>query len=192
MAITETLTTQVKSLVDDVKGLPQAVRSIDVADLQKQAQGLAQVALSTATTTYAGEGVKKTAEDLFDKAETKASAAVGPYVGLALAKVGKVTGRSSAPAAKAETVKPEPTVAPAPAAPAAEKVAKPAAKKAPASKPAAKPAAKKAPVAKKAPASKPAAKPAAKKAPAKKAPVKPVVVDPAAATPGAATPGTDA
>ena len=47
MTITDTINAQVKSIVEDVKALPETFKKIDVADLQKQAQGFAQTALGT-------------------------------------------------------------------------------------------------------------------------------------------------
>lgn len=47
--ITDTITTQVKNLLADAKALPGTLRSIDLAELPKQAQGLAQTAATVAT-----------------------------------------------------------------------------------------------------------------------------------------------
>jgi heparin binding hemagglutinin HbhA len=65
--ITETINAQVKSLVDDVKALPETLKKVDVADLQKQAQGLAQTAVGTATSAYAD--LAKKGEELVAKAK---------------------------------------------------------------------------------------------------------------------------
>ena len=67
MTITDTINAQVKSIVDDVKALPETLKKIDVADLQKQAQGLAQTAVGTATTAYAD--FAKKGEELVNKAK---------------------------------------------------------------------------------------------------------------------------
>ncbi len=65
--ITETINAQVKSIVDDVKALPETLKKVDVADLQKQAQGLAQTAVGTATSAYAD--LAKKGEELVAKAK---------------------------------------------------------------------------------------------------------------------------
>src|SRR4051794_34759454 len=67
--ITDTINAQVKSIVEDVKGLPETFKKIDIADLQKQAEGLVQTAVGTATATYAdlakkGEGFVAKAKGL--------------------------------------------------------------------------------------------------------------------------------
>ena len=41
MTINDTINAQVKSIVEDFKALPETLKKIDVADLQKQAQDLA-------------------------------------------------------------------------------------------------------------------------------------------------------
>jgi len=86
MTITDTINAQVKSIVDDVKALPETFKKIDVADLQKQAQTFAQTALGQATSAYADiakkgeelvskakgltvDDIKKTVDNLKDKAE---------------------------------------------------------------------------------------------------------------------------
>jgi heparin binding hemagglutinin HbhA len=67
MTITDTINAQVKSIVEDVKALPETFKKIDVADLQKQAQGFAQTALGTATSAYAD--LAKKSEELVNKAK---------------------------------------------------------------------------------------------------------------------------
>ncbi|MCW2801451.1 MAG: hypothetical protein JWQ70_2923 [Aeromicrobium sp.] len=67
MTITDTINAQVKSIVEDVKALPETFKKIDVADLQKQAQGFAQTALGTATSAYAD--FAKKSEELVAKAK---------------------------------------------------------------------------------------------------------------------------
>ena len=67
MTINDTINAQVKSIVDDFKALPETLKKIDVADLQKQAQDLAQTALGTATAAYA-DFVKKS-DELVNKAK---------------------------------------------------------------------------------------------------------------------------
>jgi heparin binding hemagglutinin HbhA len=67
MTITDTINAQVKSIVEDVKALPETFKKIDVADLQKQAQGFAQTALGTATSAYAD--FAKKSEELVNKAK---------------------------------------------------------------------------------------------------------------------------
>ncbi len=67
MTITDTINAQVKSIVEDVKGLPETLKKIDVADLQKQAQGLAQTAVGTATSAYAD--FAKKGEEFVNKAK---------------------------------------------------------------------------------------------------------------------------
>ena len=160
MTITDTINAQVKSLVDDVKALPESLR--DTSKLRAQAQGLAQTALSQATGVYADltkkgeelvakakcfkvDDIKKTVGGLKDKAEevvedvtSKTEGFAGDaqkkadaFVADAKATVNKVT--KKAPIAKPAATKPAAKKAP----------AKPAAKKAPA-KPAAKKAAPKA------------------------------------------------
>ncbi len=148
MTISDTINAQVKSIVADVEGLLDTLRKVDVADLQKQAQGLTQTAVGTATSAYAdlvkkseellakAKGLKvddltKTAKGFADDASKQAK----DFADDAKATVTKVTAKK-APAKKA------------------------AAKKAPAKKTAAKKTAAKKTAAKKAP---------AKKAPAKKA-----------------------
>src|SRR3954469_20153768 len=68
MTITDPINAQVKSLVEDVKALPETFKKIDVADLQKQAQGFAQTALGTATSAYAD--FAKKSEELVNKAKS--------------------------------------------------------------------------------------------------------------------------
>lgn len=146
--ITEQINAQVKSIVDDVKALPETLKKVDVAELQKQAQGFAQTAVVTATSAYADlakkgeelvakakgikvddlkktvdssvEDVTKQAKGFADDATKRAESAFAD----AKATVTKVTGK---PAPKAPAKK-----APAKKAPA--KKAAPAAKKAPAKK----------------------------------------------------------
>ena len=149
MTITDTINAQVKSLVEDVKALPETFKKVDVAELRAQAQGFAQTALGQATGVYAEltkkgeelvakarglkvEGVKadaqKAAADLKDKAEVisgDVKVKAEELVADAKATVNKVTGK--VPAGKPVATKP-------------------AAKKAPAKPAATKPAAKKAPV----------------------------------------------
>ncbi len=136
------------TIVDTIKSLPETLKKVEIADLQKQATEFAQGTIESAKGTYAD--VTKRGEDLVTKAKglkvedlkktvaslrTKAEEGVEDVQKKAEETVAKVTGQT-----------------------------KPAAKKAPA-----KPAAKK-PAAKKAPAKKATAKKAtAKKAPAKKA-----------------------
>jgi heparin binding hemagglutinin HbhA len=67
MTITDTINAQVKSIVEDVKALPETFKKIDVADLQKQAQGFAQTAVGTATSAYAD--LAKKGEELVNKAK---------------------------------------------------------------------------------------------------------------------------
>jgi heparin binding hemagglutinin HbhA len=67
MTINDTINAQVKSIVEDFKALPETLKKIDVADLQKQAQELAQTALGTATAAYA-DFVKKS-DELVNKAK---------------------------------------------------------------------------------------------------------------------------
>ncbi len=67
MTITDTINAQVKSIVEDVKALPETLKKIDVADLQKQAQGIAQTAVGTATSAYAD--LAKKGEELVNKAK---------------------------------------------------------------------------------------------------------------------------
>jgi heparin binding hemagglutinin HbhA len=146
MTINETINAQVKSIVEDFKALPETLKKIDVADLQKQAQELAQTALGTATAAYADfakkseelvakakglkvDDIKKTVdssvEDVTKQAKGFADDAQKRAEGLvadAKATVTKVTGKK--PAKKASAKKP-----------AAKKTA---AKKAPAKKTAAK------------------------------------------------------
>ncbi len=141
MTITDTINAQVKSIVEDVKGLPETLKKIDVADLQKQAQGFAQTAVGTATSAYADfakkgeelvnkakglkvDDIKKTVdssvEDVTKSAKGFADDAqkrVEVLVGDAKATVTKVTGKK-APAKKAPAKK-----APAKKAPAAKKTA---------------------------------------------------------------------
>jgi heparin binding hemagglutinin HbhA len=178
MTITETINAQLKSIVDDVKALPETLKNVDVA-LQKQAQ----VAVGQAASAYA-ELAKKgdelvakakglTVDDVTKQAKGFADDAQKLAEGLvadAKATVTKVTGKpESKPAAKTAPVKPAAKTAP----------VKPAAKTAPV-----KPAAKTAP-AKTAPVT-PTAKTAPAKAAAKTAPAKPAAktapVTPAATT----------
>ncbi len=156
MTITENINAQVKSIVEDVKGLPASFKKVDVAELKKQATTFAQTTLGQATSAYAD--LTKKGEELVAKAKGLKADDVKADVQKAAADF-KVKAEVIADdtKAKAEAVagdvkeKAEELVAEAKAT--VNKVAK----KAPASKPAAK---------------KPAAKPAAKKAPAKKAPAK--------------------
>jgi len=67
MTINDTINAQVKSIVADFKALPDTLKKIDVADLQKQAQDLAQTALGTATAAYAD--FAKKSEELVAKAK---------------------------------------------------------------------------------------------------------------------------
>ena len=128
MTITDTINAQVKSIVEDVKALPETLKKIDVADLQKQAQGFAQTAVGTATSAYAD--LAKKGEELVNKAKglkvddlTKsakgfaddASKRAETLVDDAKATVTKVTAKK-APAKKAPAKK-----APAKKAPAAKK-----------------------------------------------------------------------
>jgi heparin binding hemagglutinin HbhA len=167
MTITETINAQLKSIVDDVKALPETLKNVDVA-LQKQAQ----VAVGQAASAYA-ELAKKgdelvakakglTVDDVTKQAKGFADDAQKLAEGLvadAKATVTKVTGKPEPkPAAKSAPAKPAAKSAP----------AKPAAKSAPA-KPAAKsapvtPAAKTAPVTPAARKAAPAKKTAPKKA----------------------------
>lgn len=158
MTITDTITAQVKSLVEDVKALPESFRKVDVADLRAQAQGFAHTALGQATGVYADltkkgeefvakakgfkvDDIKKTVEGLKDKAEEVVDDVTTKTEGFA----GDAQKKAEAFVADTKaTVNKVTKKAP---------VAKPAAKKPAAKKAPAKPAAKKAPV-----------KPAAKKA----------------------------
>ena len=163
MTITDTINAQVKSLVDDVKALPESFKKVDVADLRAQAQGFAQTAFGQATGVYAeltkkGEelvarakgfkvdDIKKTVEDLKSRAEDVAEDASKKADSL----VGDASKKAEALVADAKATVSKVTQK--------ASAAKPAATKAPAKPAATKPAATKAP-----------AKPAAKKAPAKKA-----------------------
>jgi heparin binding hemagglutinin HbhA len=169
--ITETINAQVKSIVDDVKALPETLKKVDVAELQKQAQGFAQTAVGTATSAYADlakkgeelvarakgiriedlkktvdngvEDVTKQAKGFADDAQKRAE----QFVTEAKTQVTKAT--SKAPTTTRTTAEQVDTTV--------KKTPEPA-KKAPAKKA---PAARKAPTAKKAP---------VKKAPAKKSP----------------------
>lgn len=67
MTITESINASVKSLVDDVKGLPKSFKKVDVADLRSQAQGLAKNAVGQAAGAYAG--LTKQGEKLVSKAK---------------------------------------------------------------------------------------------------------------------------
>lgn len=131
------------TIVDTIKSLPETLKKVEIADLQKQATEFAQGTIESAKGTYAD--VTKRGEDLVTKAKglkvedlkktvaslrTKAEEGVEDVQKKAEETVAKVTGQT-----------------------------KPAAKKAPAKPAAKKPAAKKAP----------AKKATAKKAPAKKA-----------------------
>lgn len=128
MTITDTINAQVKSIVEDVKALPETLKKIDVADLQKQAQGLAQTAVGTATSAYADlakkgeefvnkakglkvDDIKKTVEDSVDDVTKQAKGfaddaqkRVEGLVDDAKATVTKVTGKS-APAKKTASKK---------------------------------------------------------------------------------------
>ena len=53
MIITDTITTQVKSLVEDVKGLPATIKKVDVKHLRSQAEDFAKTARTQATGVYA-------------------------------------------------------------------------------------------------------------------------------------------
>ncbi len=152
MTITDTISTQVKSLVEDVKGLPSTLVD-ESSKLRKQAEGLAKTARTQATDVYSGlskkgeeivskakglkvDDIKKSAENLKDKAEDVAEGAqkkaedvvadaskkAEELVAEAKATVNKVTKKAPAakPAAKKATAKPA--------------AKKPAAKKAPAKK----------------------------------------------------------
>ena len=131
MTVTETITTQLKSLVDDVKGLPETLKKVDIADLQKQATGFAQVAATQATAVYTdlakksedivakAKGIKvddvtTQAKSFADDATKQAKGFAGDaqkraetLVADAKASVSKVTGK--APAAKAPTAPKAPT-----------------------------------------------------------------------------------
>ncbi|MEO6471735.1 MAG: hypothetical protein ABIR57_07570 [Aeromicrobium sp.] len=152
MTITESINAQVKSIVEDVKGLPTSFKKVDVSDLKKQATTFAQTTLGQATSAYAdltkkGEELVAKAKGLkVDdvKADAQKAAADLKVKAEVLADDVKVKGEELVADVKA---KGEEFVAEAKAT--VNKVAK----KAPAAKPAAK-------------------KPAAKKAPAKKAPAK--------------------
>ena len=67
MSITTTINAQVKAIVDDVRALPETIKKIDIADLQKQAEGLVQTAVGTATATYTD--LTKRGEDVVSKAK---------------------------------------------------------------------------------------------------------------------------
>jgi len=112
MTINDTINAQVKSIVEDFKALPETLKKIDIADLQKQAQELAQTALGTATAAYADfvkksdelvnkakglkvDDVTKTAKGFADDATKRAEGLVDD----AKATVTKVTGKK-APAKK--------------------------------------------------------------------------------------------
>ena len=134
MTITDTINAQVKSLVEDVKALPETFKKVDVAELRAQAQGFAQTALGQATGVYAEltkkgeelvakakglkvEGVKadaqKAAADLKDKAEVISGDVLvmaEELVADAKATVNKVTGK--VPAAKPAATKPAAKKAP--------------------------------------------------------------------------------
>ncbi|MGZ5369555.1 MAG: hypothetical protein ACXWXV_10645 [Aeromicrobium sp.] len=147
MTITDTINAQVKSLVADVKALPESVKKVDVKDLRTQAENLAKSALDQASGVYAdlskkgeelvskAKGVKvddfkKTAEDAQKKAEDVAEDVqkkAEEFVADAKATVNKVTKKAEAtkPAARKPAAKPAAKKAP----------AKPAAKKTPAAKP---------------------------------------------------------
>lgn len=165
MTITDTINAQVKSLVEDVKALPESFKKVDVADLRAQAQGFAHTAFGQATGVYADltkkgeefvakakgfkvDDIKKTVEGLKDKAEEVVDDVTTKTEGFA----GDAQKKAEAFVADTKATVNKVTKK-APAKPAAKKApVKPAAKKAPA-----KPAAKKAPA-------KPAAKKAAPKA----------------------------
>ena len=131
MTITETINNQVKSIVEDVKGLPTSFKKVDIADLKKQATTFAQSTLDQATGVYAdltkkGESlvakakglkaddvkadVQKVAADLKVKAEVLADdtkAKAEELVADAKATVTKVTSKPAAkkPAAKKPAAK---------------------------------------------------------------------------------------
>lgn len=160
MTITDTINAQVKSLVADVKALPESFKKVDVKDLRTQAENLAKSALDQATGVYADlskkgeelvskakglkvDDLKKTAEDAQKKAEDvaedvqkKAESFVADASKKAEEFVAEAKATVTKVTKKAEATKP---AAKKPAAkPAAKKApAKPAAKKAPAAKPAA-------------------------------------------------------
>jgi len=52
MSITDTINSQIKSVLDDIRALPSSVKGIDVAGLQKKAETLATTALGSATAAY--------------------------------------------------------------------------------------------------------------------------------------------
>jgi heparin binding hemagglutinin HbhA len=148
--ITEQINAQVKSIVDDVKALPETLKKVDVAELQKQAQGFAQTAVVTATSAYADlakkgeelvakakgltvddlkktvdssvEDVTKQAKGFADDAQKRAETAFAE----AKATVTKVTGKPApkAPAKKAPAKKTAAKKAPAKKAPAKKAPAK--------------------------------------------------------------------
>lgn len=152
MTITDTINAQVKSLVADVKALPESFKKVDVNELRTQAQDFAKTALGQATGVYADltkkgeelvskakglkvDDIKKTAEDAQKKAEDVAEDVqkkAESFVADASKKAEELVAEAKATVTK--------VTGKATAKPAAEKpAAKPAAKKAPA-----KPAAKKA------------------------------------------------
>lgn len=139
---------QVKSLLEDVKGLPTSFKKVDVADLKKQATTFAQSTLGQATGVYAD--LSKKGEELVSKAKGLKADDVKADVQKAAADL-KVKAEVIADDTKAKA---EELVADAKAT--VNKVTKKAAPAKPAAK---KPAAKKA-----APAKTAAKKPAAKKA----------------------------
>ena len=160
MTITATINAQVKSLVEDVKALPESL--LDTSKLRAQAQGFAHTALGQATGVYADltkkgeefvakakgftvDDIKKTVGGLKGKAEEVVEDVTTKTEGLAADAQKKAEAFvADARATVNKVTKKAPVAKPAPAKPVAKKApAKPAAKKAPA-KPAAKKAAPKA------------------------------------------------
>jgi len=145
MTITESINAQVKSIVDDVKALPETLKKVDVAELQKQAEGFAQVAVGQATSAYAD--LAKKAEELVAKAKGLTVDDIKKSVDTTVEDVTKqAKGFADDAQKRAETAFAEAkaTVTNVTGKPAKKAPAKPAAKKAPAKKAPAKKAAKKA------------------------------------------------
>lgn len=158
MTITDTINAQVKSLVADVRALPESVKKVDVKDLRTQAENLAKSALDQASGVYAdlskkgeelvskakglkvddfkktAEGAQKKAEDVAEDVQKKAESFVADASKKAEEFVADAKATVNKVTKKAEVTKP--AVKKPAAKPAAKKApAKPAAKKAPAAKP---------------------------------------------------------
>jgi len=149
MTITKNINAQVKSIVADVKALPESFKKVDVAELRTQAQDFAKTALGQATGVYADltkrgealvtkakgikvEDLKKTAEDAQKKAEDVAGDVqkkAESFVADASKKAEELVAEAKATVTKVTSK--APAAKKAPAKPAAKKApAKPAAKKA--------------------------------------------------------------